>query len=109
MATVYLADDKKHYRAVALKVLLPGLAAFLGVERFLNLLQKALDAEECRQSGEEHLEGHGAVMLLVIGQVDGRHPTATQDAAQRVAIGERRGEIGRDLHGLVHAEKLRGF
>ena len=27
MATVYLADDKKHYRAVALKVLLPGLDA----------------------------------------------------------------------------------
>jgi serine/threonine protein kinase len=41
MATVYLADDKKHYRAVALKVLLPGLAAFLGVERFLKEIQIA--------------------------------------------------------------------
>src|SRR6266571_4097852 len=41
MATVYLADDEKHHRAVALKVLLPGLAAFLGVERFLKEIQIA--------------------------------------------------------------------
>src|SRR2546425_9459203 len=41
MATVYLADDQKHHRAVALKVLLPGLAAFLGVERFLQEIQIA--------------------------------------------------------------------
>src|SRR5437867_2667522 len=41
MATVYLADDKKHYRSVALKVLLPGLAAFLGAERFLKEIQIA--------------------------------------------------------------------
>jgi serine/threonine protein kinase len=41
MATVYLADDRKHQREVALKVLLPGLAAFLGVERFLKEIQIA--------------------------------------------------------------------
>ncbi|HEV2672180.1 MAG TPA: serine/threonine-protein kinase [Gemmatimonadales bacterium] len=41
MATVYLADDRKHTRAVALKVLLPGLAAYLGVERFLKEIQIA--------------------------------------------------------------------
>ena len=41
MATVYLAFDVKHGREVALKVLLPGLAAFLGVERFLREIQIA--------------------------------------------------------------------
>ncbi|HKW39970.1 MAG TPA: serine/threonine-protein kinase [Gemmatimonadales bacterium] len=41
MATVYLAADPKHRRDVALKVLLPGLAAFLGVERFLKEIQIA--------------------------------------------------------------------
>src|SRR5437016_8200510 len=41
MATVYLADDRKHHRAVALKVLLPGLAAYLGAERFLKEIQIA--------------------------------------------------------------------
>jgi serine/threonine-protein kinase len=36
MATVYLADDVKHERKVALKVLKPELAAVLGGERFLG-------------------------------------------------------------------------
>ena len=35
MATVYLADDLKHERQVALKVLKPELAAVVGAERFL--------------------------------------------------------------------------
>ncbi len=35
MATVYLADDLKHQRKVALKVLKPELAAVVGAERFL--------------------------------------------------------------------------
>jgi serine/threonine-protein kinase len=36
MATVYLAHDLKHHRKVALKVLLPEIAAVLGADRFLN-------------------------------------------------------------------------
>jgi len=39
MASVYLAHDQKHQREVALKVLLPGLAELIGVERFLNEIQ----------------------------------------------------------------------
>jgi len=35
MATVYLAEDLKHHRQVALKVLKPELAAIVGAERFL--------------------------------------------------------------------------
>jgi len=35
MATVYLAEDLKHHRHVAVKVLHPELAAVLGAERFL--------------------------------------------------------------------------
>jgi len=35
MATVYLADDLKHDRKVAIKVLRPELAAVVGAERFL--------------------------------------------------------------------------
>lgn len=41
MATVYLATDTKHHREVALKVLLSGLAAFLGTERFLKEIEIA--------------------------------------------------------------------
>ena len=36
MATVYLAEDLKHQRKVAVKVLRPDLAASLGPERFLR-------------------------------------------------------------------------
>ena len=34
MATVYLAEDLKHHRKVAIEVLRPELAAALGAERF---------------------------------------------------------------------------
>jgi eukaryotic-like serine/threonine-protein kinase len=36
MAVVYLADDLRHERKVALKVLKPELAAVVGAERFLS-------------------------------------------------------------------------
>jgi serine/threonine-protein kinase len=36
MATVYIAEDLRHGRKVAVKVLLPELAAVLGAERFLS-------------------------------------------------------------------------
>ncbi len=39
MATVYLAEDLKHHRKVAVKVLKPELAAILGTERFLKEIE----------------------------------------------------------------------
>ena len=39
MATVYLAEDVRHRRKVAIKVLRPELAAVLGVERFLQEIE----------------------------------------------------------------------
>jgi hypothetical protein len=39
MATVYLAEDRKHHRPVALKVLRPELAAALGPDRFLREIE----------------------------------------------------------------------
>ncbi len=41
MATVYLAEDLKHRRKVAVKVLRPELAAALGPERFLREIEIA--------------------------------------------------------------------
>ncbi len=41
MATVYLADDVKHHRQVAIKVLRPELAAALGPDRFLREVEIA--------------------------------------------------------------------
>ena len=39
MATVYVAQDLRHSRSVALKVLRPELAAVIGAERFLAELR----------------------------------------------------------------------
>jgi serine/threonine-protein kinase len=39
MATVYLAEDLKHRRKVAVKVLRPELAAIIGAERFLKEIE----------------------------------------------------------------------
>ncbi len=39
MATVYLGEDLKHHRKVAVKVLRPELAAILGAERFLKEIE----------------------------------------------------------------------
>jgi TolB-like protein len=41
MATVYLAQDRKHHRPLAIKVLRPELAAALGSERFLREIEIA--------------------------------------------------------------------
>jgi Tol biopolymer transport system component len=41
MATVYLAEDLRHHRQVAIKVLRPDLAATLGPERFLREIEIA--------------------------------------------------------------------
>ena len=39
MATVYLAEDLKHHRKVAMKVLRPDLASLIGAERFLREIE----------------------------------------------------------------------
>jgi serine/threonine-protein kinase len=47
MAIVYLARDLKHDRPVALKVLLPDLAAAIGAERFLSEISPLLRHAVC--------------------------------------------------------------
>ena len=60
MATVYLADDLKHDRKVALKVLKPELAAVLGADRFVA---------EIKTTASAAAPAHPAALRL--GQADG--------------------------------------
>jgi hypothetical protein len=54
MATVYLAEDLKHHRKVALKVLRPEVAATLGPERFIREIEiVAALAHPCILPGPE--------------------------------------------------------
>ena len=43
MATVYLAQDLKHKRRIAVKVLRPELAAMLGSERFVQEIETTVN------------------------------------------------------------------
>jgi eukaryotic-like serine/threonine-protein kinase len=60
MATVYLAEDLKHHRRVAVKVLRPELSAALGSERFLREVEIAA-----------HLQHPHILPLFDSGEADG--------------------------------------
>ena len=60
MATVYLAEDVKHRRQVAVKVLHPELAAALGGDRFVR------EIEIAAQLTHPHI-----LMLIDSGEADG--------------------------------------
>lgn len=60
MATVYLAEDLRHHRPVAIKVLRPDVAAVLGRERFLREIEIAAS-----------LAHPNIVALLDSGEADG--------------------------------------
>ncbi|MEO6529041.1 MAG: protein kinase, partial [Gemmatimonadaceae bacterium] len=60
MATVYLAEDLKHRRKVALKVLKPELAAVIGADRFLREIETIAGLQH------PHILG-----LIDSGEVDG--------------------------------------
>ena len=73
MATVYLADDLKHHRKVALKVLRPELAAALGPERFLREITITAQLDHpyilpLLDSGQAGESGSIYVMPLVEGE-----------------------------------------
>lgn len=71
MATVYLAEDLKHHRRVAIKMLRPELAAALGPERFLQEIATAARLNHphilsLHDSGEAH-----GLLYYVMPFVDG--------------------------------------
>ncbi len=64
MATVYLAEDLKHQRKVAVNVLRPELAAVLGAERFVQEITTTANLQHPHilplfDSGEWRVEGRG--------------------------------------------------
>ena len=68
MATVYLAEDLKHDRKVAIKVLHPELSAVIGVDRFLSEIKTTASLQHPHilgliDSGEADPGiGHGSVV-----------------------------------------------
>src|SRR5678816_815021 len=72
MATVYLAEDLRHHRQVAVKVLRPELAASLGAERFLREIEIAARLHHPHILPLYDSGGAGDVLFYVMPLVEGQ-------------------------------------
>ncbi len=113
MATVYLAEDRKHHRKVAVKVLRPELAATLGPERFLREIEVAahlrhphiLPLYDSGQMG-------GSILYYVMPYVEGESLRRRLDRDQALSIEESL-QLAREVadalshahaHGVIHRD-----
>jgi serine/threonine-protein kinase len=112
MALVYLAEDLKHHREVALKVLRPEISAALGTERFLREIDVAAGLNHpnilaLHDSGEAD-----GLLYFVMPFVEGESLRARLDREGRLSLEEAlriAEEIGSALEyahrqGLVHRD-----
>ena len=72
MATVYAAQDIKHHRQVAVKVLRPDLAANLGAERFLREIEIAANLQHPHILPLYDSGGAGDLLYYVMPLVEGQ-------------------------------------
>jgi serine/threonine-protein kinase len=112
MATVYLAQDLKHDRKVAVKVLKPELAAVIGAERFLNEIKVTANLQHphilpLHDSGEAD-----SFLFYVMPYVEGETLRAKMDHDKQLGIDEAL-EITRSLaaaldyahrHDVIHRD-----
>ena len=112
MATVYLADDLKHERKVALKVLKPELAAVVGAERFLAEIKTTANLQHphilpLHDSGEAD-----SFLFYVMPYVEGeslrerldRETQLPVDEAVRIATAVANGLDYAHRQGVVHRD-----
>jgi TolB-like protein/tRNA A-37 threonylcarbamoyl transferase component Bud32 len=88
MATVYLAEDLKHKRQVAIKVLKAELGAVLGAERFVNEIRTTANLQHPNllplfDSGEAD-----GFLYYVMPYVEGETLRARMDAERQLPVGE---------------------
>jgi tetratricopeptide (TPR) repeat protein len=103
MATVYLAHDRKHGRALAIKVLRPELGEALGSERFLREIQIAANLTHphilpLHDSGEA-----GGLLYYVMPYVPGESLRALLEREKQLPIEEALRITGQVLSALTHA------
>ncbi|HYV98484.1 MAG TPA: BREX system ATP-binding domain-containing protein [Gemmatimonadaceae bacterium] len=96
MATVYLAQDRRHERPVALKVIHPAIAHTLGVERFLLEIQIAAKLQHSRIV-PLYDSGHvGDFPYFVMPFVDGESLRQRMQRERRLPI-EEAVRVARDI------------
>ena len=113
MATVYLAQDVKHNRPVAVKVLRPELAASIAVSRFLKEIEIAAQLNHPHilpllDSGDVNGVLHFVMPFVkgpsVRGLLDGEQPITlatalaiTKEVADALSYAHRKGLVHRDI------------
>ncbi|MBI4419416.1 MAG: serine/threonine protein kinase [Gemmatimonadetes bacterium] len=105
MATVYLAEDLKHHRKVALKVLRPDLSAALGSERFLKEIEVTAGLQHHNilplyDSGEAD-----SFLYYVMPYVEGETLRAKLDRQRQLALDEALGIAGAVAEALDYAHR----
>jgi serine/threonine protein kinase/tetratricopeptide (TPR) repeat protein len=112
MATVYLAQDAKHDRLVALKVLHPELAASLGPERFLREIKLAAKLNHPHILGLHDSGDAGGFLYYVMPYIEGESLRDRLDRVQQFNVDEAI-HHGRAIasaldyahrHGIVHRD-----
>ncbi|HET7038403.1 MAG TPA: protein kinase [Gemmatimonadales bacterium] len=100
MATVFLAEDRKHSRKVALKVLHPDLAALIGPDRFLREIETAARLSHphilpLHDSGEA-----GGFLYYVMPYVEGETLRGRLDREGRLPV-EEAVRLAREIAGAL--------
>ena len=112
MATVYLADDLRHDRKVALKVLRPELAAVIGAQRFLSEIKTTANLQHAHilslfDSGETD-----GTVFYVMPFVDGESLRDRLNRERQLPVGDAV-RIAREVadalayahaHGVIHRD-----
>ncbi len=112
MATVYLAQDLRHHRAVAIKVLHPELAQALGAERFLREIEIAAQLSHPHILPLYDSGNADGVLFYVMPRVVGESLRQRLVRQRQLPVEEAirlAGEIGRALdyaheHGVIHRD-----
>jgi serine/threonine-protein kinase len=116
MATVYLAEDMKHHRKVALKVLRPELAAIVGGERFLKEIEVTANLQHPnilplydsgRASGPAGESG-SEFLFYVMPYVEGETLREKMTREKQLGVGETVA-IAKDVADALHFAHQRGI
>jgi hypothetical protein len=88
MATVYLAQDVKHHRKVAIKVLRPDLAAVIGAERFLQEITTTAALQHPHILPLFDSGTAGGFLYYVMPYIEGETLRTKLDRETQLSIGE---------------------
>ncbi|HVX89654.1 MAG TPA: protein kinase [Gemmatimonadales bacterium] len=112
MATVFLAQDVKHHRPVAIKVLKPDLAATIGTERFLREIELAAGLQHPHIVPVYDSGAAGSHLYYVMPFIEGESLRDRLERDGRIPLAEAlrlTGEAASALsyahqHGIVHRD-----